>query len=137
MGLAAGLILVAALGCSEPNPLGRRPIAGRVTYKSQPVNYGSIQFEPLDMQRGVSSGAMIGAGGKYQIPLSQGLPPGEYKVMISAPDRGQQEKVEGPPGDERTFAREQIPKKFNVNSSLRVEVQQGRGSQEVNFDLAD
>ena len=128
---------VGTLGCGEANPLGRRAIVGRVTYKKQAVDYGSIQFSPLDQQTGVSSGAMIAEGGSYRIVESQGLPPGKYVVMISAPDRKQQEKVEGPPGDERTMAVERIPKKYNVNTTLEIEVAKGRGTQEINFDLVD
>jgi hypothetical protein len=138
--LLAAAALVAStgpLGCSEANPLGRRAIVGKVTYKKLPVDYGSIQFSPLDQQKGVSSGAMIASDGNYRIAESQGLPPGKYTVMISAPDRKQQEKVEGPPGDERTVALERIPKKYNVNTTLEIEVTKGRGSQEINFDLVD
>jgi hypothetical protein len=135
LGVAA-VTVVGALGCGEDNPLGRRPIVGRVTYKTQPVDYGSIQFIPLDVQHGVNSGGMIGDG-KYQLVEAQGLPPGAYKVMISAPDLRQQEKVEAMPGDARTFAVERIPKKYNLNTTLQIEVQKGRGSQELNFDLAE
>jgi len=128
--------LVSALGCGEDNPLGRRPIVGRVTWKKQPVDYGSIQFIPLDLQHGVNSGGMIGDG-KYRLTEAQGLPPGTYKVMISAPDRSQVEKVEAMPGDARSFAVERIPKKYNLNTTLQIEVEKGRGSQELNFDLTE
>jgi len=126
--------LVGAAGCGEGNPLGRRPIFGKVTYKTQPVDYGSIQFMPVDLQHGVNSGAMIGDG-KYRLTEAQGLPPGDYKVMISAPDRSQETKVEELPGDARSFAAERIPKKYNLNTTLQITVSKGRGSQEVNFDL--
>jgi hypothetical protein len=121
-------------GCGEPNPLGRRPVHGAVKYQGKPVDYGMIQFSPEDALHGVSSGAMID-GGRYQIKLSQGLPPGEYTVMISSPDRGKQEKVEGPPGDERSLAVERIPKKYNLQTTLKMEVKKGTGSHEANFDL--
>ena len=122
------------LGCGEPNPLGRRAVHGVVTFQGKPVDYGSIQFLPEDPQHGVNSGAMI-EGGKYQIKISQGLPPGAYQVMISAPDRGKQEKVEGPPGDERTLAVERIPTKYNLKTTLKLDVPKGRGSHEANFIL--
>jgi len=84
------VVLVTALfscGCGEANPLGRRAVHGAVTFQGKPIDYGAITFQPDDLQNGVSSGAMI-EGGKYQIKMSQGLPPGSYQVMISAPDRG-------------------------------------------------
>jgi len=121
-------------GCGEPNPLGRRAVHGVVTFQGQPVDYGAINFQPDDLQRGVSSGAMIESG-KYQIKESQGLPPGSYQVMISSPDRGKQEKVEGPPGDERTLAVERIPAKYNLKTKLKLDVPKARGSYEANFQL--
>ena len=50
-------------------------------------------------------------------------------------DRGQQEKVEGPPGDERTLAVERIPAKYNLKTTLKLEVPKGRGRHEANFEL--
>jgi len=137
--LASGFLLIAACllsapGCGESNPLGRRAVHGVVTFQGQPVEYGGIQFMPDDLQRGVSSGAMI-EGGKYQIKTSQGLPPGSYKVMITAPDQKQKEIVDGPPGEERSVARERIPKKYNLQTELKLEVPKARGSQEANFNL--
>jgi hypothetical protein len=126
--------LLTAIGCGEPNPLGRRAVHGSVTFQGKPVDYGGIQFMPDDLQRGVSSGAMI-EGGKYQIKTSQGLPPGSYKVMISSPDRVEKEKVEGPPGEERTVARELIPRKYNLETELKLDVPKARGSHEANFNL--
>ena len=122
------------LGCGEPNPLGRRAVHGVVTFQGKPVDYGSITFLPDDPQHGVNSGAMI-EGGKYQIKVSQGLPPGSYQVMVSAPDRGKQEKVEGPPGDERSLAIERIPPKYNLKTTLKLDVPKARGSHEANFQL--
>jgi len=85
-GRARAIVIVPAsvlafVGCGEPNPLGRRAVHGAVSYQGKPVDYGAIQFAPEDPQHGVSSGAMI-ENGKYQIKLSQGLPPGSYQVMI-------------------------------------------------------
>lgn len=132
---AAGLgLLFFAAGCGEANPLGRRPIYGSVSFQGKPVDYGAIQFNPLDMQHGVNSGGMI-ENGKYQLPTSQGLPPGEYLVMVTAPDRSKMEKVEGPPGDERSLAVERIPAKYNLKTTLKLDVTKGRGRQEANFDL--
>ena len=54
--------VVLMTGCGEPNPLGRRPIHGQISYQGKPVDYGSIQFAPEDPQHGVSSGTMIENG---------------------------------------------------------------------------
>src|SRR5262245_57636880 len=124
-----GTLLLLAPGCGESNPLGRRAVHGNVTFQGQPVEYGGIQFMPDDLQRGVSRGAMI-EDGQYQIKTTDGLPPGNYKVMITAPDQKQKEIVEGPPGEERSVARERIPKKYNLQTELKLEVPKARGSQE-------
>jgi hypothetical protein len=128
------IVIFVVAGCGEPNPLGRRPIYGVVTFQGQPVDYGAITFLPEDPQQGINSGAMIESG-KYSIKLSDGLPPGNYLVMVSSPDRSQVEKVEGPPGDERTLAKERIPQKYNLQTTLKLEVPKGRGRQEANFEL--
>ena len=128
------LLLPLALGCSEPNPLGRRPIHGQVTFQGKSVDYGSIQFSPDDPDHGVSSGAMI-ENGSYHMKLAQGLPPGSYHVMISSPDRANVAKVEGPPGDERSLAVERIPTKYNLKTTLKIEVPKGRGNHVVDFTL--
>ena len=128
------VIALLAAGCGEPNPLGRRAVHGVVTFQGKSVDYGAITFQPDDLQRGISSGAIID-NGKYQIKVSQGLPPGSYQVMISAPDRGKQEKVEGPPGDERTLAVERIPPTYNLKTTLKLDVPKARGSHEANFHL--
>jgi hypothetical protein len=128
------LLLPLVFGCGEENPLGRRAVYGDVSYQGKPVDYGSIQFIPVDPQRGVSSGAMIEAG-KYQIQESLGLPPGNYSVMVSSPDQSQQTKIEEVPGDARTLAAERIPAKYNLQTTLKVEVPKARGRYEANFDL--
>src|SRR5262245_42955982 len=134
--LRSALLLgtIVFMGCGEPNPLGRRPVHGRITFQGQPVDYGAIQLIPDDLQHGVNSGAMIEAG-RYSIKLSQGLPPGSYQVLITSPDRSQMTKVEEIPGDLRTYAAERIPKKYNLKSELKIDVQKARGALEQNFDL--
>src|SRR5688572_12637739 len=129
--LFAGTFLA---GCGEPNPLGRRAVRGVVSFQGKAVDYGAITFLPEDMQRGVSSGGMIEAG-KYSITQAQGLPPGSYQVMISSPDRSQQTKVEEMPGDVRTLAAERIPKKYNLQTTLKIDVPKARGTHQADFEL--
>ena len=133
LGLVAALLWLLA-GCNEANPLGRRAVYGVVSYQGKAVDSGSIRFEPEDQQRGVSSGGMIEAG-KYFIAESQGLPPGAYQVMISSPDGGEVTKIENAPGDERSLAKERIPAKYNLKTTLKVDVPKARGRYEANFQL--
>ena len=121
-------------GCGQGNPLGRRAVYGAVTYQGKPVDYGAIQFHPEDPMHGVATGAQI-SDGKYRIKESDGLPPGSYQVMISSPDRSKVEKVEALPGDERSLAVERIPAKYNLKTTLKVEVPKARGAHQENFEL--
>jgi hypothetical protein len=105
-----------------------------VTHKGVPVDYGSIQFLPVDLQNGVSSGAIIGEG-EYRISEEQGLPPGEYQVRISSPDQKPGAASDAAPGESKGLAKERLPPKYNAKTTLKIEILKGRGGQEVNFNL--
>lgn len=117
------LICVAAVclgmaGCSGDDPLGRRTISGTVTLDGTPLDSGVIHFEPLDETGGHGGGGVV-ADGKYELPAKHGLPEGNYRVSISAPEVIDQEPVMGrelPPPAER------IPRKYNIESQLTAQV---------------
>jgi len=56
-------------------------------------------------------------------------------VAISSPDESQQTRVEAAPGDERSLAVERIPAKYNLQTTLTLEVPKARGRYEANFRL--
>jgi hypothetical protein len=128
-----GLAMLCALGCSDDNPLGRRAIQGTVTFRGQPLKHGSIQFSPEDMQHGVGSGAVI-TDGSFQIPEPQGLPPGKYKVVISAAESASTAPSTEPPGASGQLAVELIPAEWNVDGKHSVEIKSDVDAQ-VNFDI--
>jgi hypothetical protein len=131
-GLAIALILLS--GCGGADPLGRQAISGTVTLNGQPVDNGAIAFEPLDLQKGVGSGANI-VGGKYSIPQQQGLTPGKYLVRISSADRSQAEPVEEMPGEApKMMAKERIPAHWNLKSEQQIEVT-ADGDHVYDFDI--
>ena len=71
---------IATMGCSSgEKPSGRLAISGEVQLDGQPLDTGSIQFEPAEKTSKLNAGAVITAG-KYQISAENGLPPGKYKV---------------------------------------------------------
>lgn len=111
------LIVIGLCGCGAGDPLGRRPVSGKVTLAGEPLAHGTIAFEPAG--QGTSAGATI-ANGTYAIAADQGLPPGKYTVRISSPTGG----VATPeaPGESTQLATEQIPADYNSNSTLKVEV---------------
>jgi hypothetical protein len=127
------LMILTALGCSDDNPLDRRAIQGTVTFRGQPLKHGSIQFSPDDMQRGVGSGAVI-TDGSFEIPEAQGLPPGKYKVVISAAESASAAPSNEAPGAPGQLAVELIPAEWNVDAKHSVEIKSDVDAQ-VNFDI--
>jgi hypothetical protein len=108
-------------GCGQANELGRRAIAGQVSFRGKPLELGTVRFQPQDV-KGVASGASI-RDGKFEIPEEQGLPPGSYRVQLSAAAGGQPAvDPNAPPGQSHIVAKELIPPAFNSQSKLVVEV---------------
>ncbi|MFO0950081.1 MAG: hypothetical protein U0835_02805 [Isosphaeraceae bacterium] len=140
--LAAGaLALTVALpGCGSGDGIDRQAISGAVKFEGKPLDKGRIQFFPATPSEvAVPSGAEI-VGGSYSIPKSDGLPPGTYKVMISAegapPSKGKAkaEEVGDMPGLGPLNAEELIPTKYNSQSTLTAKVEAG-GANKFDFDL--
>jgi hypothetical protein len=131
--LLAAAPLFLLCGCSEGN-VGRRAISGNVTFQGQPLDYGAIRFEPTDVAKGVGGGAAI-TQGKYSIPEKLGLPPGAYKVWITASGPAAEAPVDEAPGETpRGMAQERIPPQYNVQTTLVADVP-ATGETEFNFDL--
>lgn len=114
----AGLVCT---GCGEGNPLGRHEISGSVTLNGQPLDHGTIEFNPAAMGDGVQTGGVI-ADGRYEIAEAQGLPPGKYKVVISSAGPGKAPVPIDFPGDAPPPSPERIPAKYNAQTELTVDV---------------
>ncbi|WP_417848442.1 carboxypeptidase-like regulatory domain-containing protein [Thalassoglobus sp.] len=116
------LTTILFVGCGSKNPLNRQSVSGTVTLNGQPVESGSIEFQPQGA-KGTMSGAVI-ADGKYSIATAQGLPPGNYTVRIySADETAEREEV---PGESNKLAVEKIPAKYNTESTLTKSVEAGK-----------
>jgi hypothetical protein len=77
--LTAGL-----LGCGGSS--GRVPVTGTVTLNDQLLADAMVTFYPEGDTAGLGGGARTGPDGKYTLIAAQGgdgLPPGEYTVVIS------------------------------------------------------
>jgi hypothetical protein len=110
------------IGCSKPNPLGRFPLSGSVTLQGQPLDQGTIAFEPVDLTNGIPSGAEI-KNGSYDIPTEKGLPAGKYTVRITSTDAPAAAASDAMPGDAPVvMGKERIPPKWNLNSDQQVEI---------------
>src|SRR5262249_19105156 len=118
--VGVALALALAPGCDR-GPV-RHEIRGKVTYNNQPVEEGTIDFEPLDGQ-GSKDGATI-LNGEYRIPKDKGLLPGKYRVAIvigdGIPTSGNAEPSERRPGFKPGV--ERAPPEFNTKSTLVREV---------------
>ena len=119
----AAIVAGAAAGCGwNDNPLGRQPIRGTVTLDGNPLESGSIRFEPLDGK------AMTGSyikDGMFELPEEKGLPVGTYKVSISSPWRDPSLPPPSP-GEPGPPAIERVAPEFNINSTLEVRILDGR-----------
>jgi hypothetical protein len=117
------------IGCSG-DPLGRQSVSGTVRLDGQPLDHGSIRFEPQNAAVRVAGGAVI-IDGAFSLAKEQGLPPGRYAVSISSPDIDPDFR---PRADEKMEVPDLVPPRYNSQSELAVEVKQG-ASNHFEFDL--
>jgi len=108
-------------GCGQ----GPVVVSGAVTYRGQPVSRGAITFTPIEGTEAATTMAAI-EDGKYSIEPARALPPGTYRVSITAV-RGGSSRVIGaaarndiaPPPDPAT-EQQYIPAKYNMQSELKI-----------------
>ena len=123
--------LVWLVGCGGGGDgMERVDVSGTVTYQGQPVQEGSITFDPQG--GGPVAGAQI-TGGKYQATGRGAVPVGNYIVRISATVEDRENWVEDampyPP------TKELLPRKYNHESDLQREIPSGARNLEMNFEL--
>jgi hypothetical protein len=126
----SGLALLLS-GCGN-NPHNRQAVSGTVTYKGRPVETGRIEFSPLQGQA-TGEAAEI-KDGKFAIAAKNGLSPGDYKVMVNAPQGGGKADPAAPGGDLGSPPTELIPPRYNAQSKLRATVEDG-GRNFFEYDL--
>ncbi|MBX6313500.1 MAG: hypothetical protein IRY99_11375 [Isosphaeraceae bacterium] len=133
-GVLLALVAVMALeGCGGGDELPRQEVSGTVTLNGQPLEDGSIQFQPAGTGQGaaVSGGSMI-TNGRYRIRRDQGLVPGTYKVMIFS--HGETSGDASEPGAQTGPPPELIPAQYNAATTLTAEVTTDKPNV-FNFDL--
>lgn len=119
-----GLLLIAA-GCGGPAD-GRMEISGTVTLNGEALDRAMIQFCSTKPGTLPLAGAMIQSG-KYSVPREQGLVAGDYRVDIFAPgELVRPEKMDHGPHVGQIPRKERVPPRYNVQSTLRVAVENGR-----------
>jgi hypothetical protein len=131
------LCTLAGGGCGGGDELlsKRCSVTGTVTFDGQPVENGQIIFTPKGKEGSVA-GALI-EDGEYFIPRDKGPVAGRHSVSITASRKtGEQKKaiMPAPPGEMIDVMEAYIPKKYNDQTTLSVELKAGENS-EVDFDL--
>lgn len=126
--IIASLTVALSVGCGEPaNKHGRIPFSGTVTLDGEPLAGGYLIFEPKAGQP-TQSGGMI-KDGKFDVPEKAGAAPGIYSVAIFSGAAPLPTKyAPGTPEYEAAAMRapgEQVPPKFNINSTLTADVKAG------------
>ena len=120
------LPVLLVLGCATDD---RSSVSGKVTLAGKKLEQGTIMFVPVARETATQVSALI-QDGAYHIPRDGGLLPGKYRVAISSPDGKTPDPGAAPdalPGPSGNFAsQDRIPAKFNVASTLEVEVQKGK-----------
>jgi len=117
---------------------GTGDVSGKVTYKNEPLPYGSVQFE-------TSAGSFVGdikADGTYSV---SGIPRGAAKVNVTCQDpkyadfmkqlsaSARDKSIPKPKGNPEDFNK--IPGKYNDFSTSGLTLDVKPGSQTYNIDL--
>jgi hypothetical protein len=133
-------LTIVMAGCGESDDLPRQPVSGHVTFNGEPLAKAWIQFRPEGTGGITASGAMI-QDGSYAVPRSEGLVPGNYRVLITKSEEPSAsaippEAAEVPNGTSKTtklkkgmspfrFAKELIPAQYNMRTELKAKVEDG------------
>jgi hypothetical protein len=129
------LAALASAGCEPKEPMGK--VRGKVTLNGEPVRSGTVMME--GGPQAIALSAPIGKDGSYEMRTYEaiGLPPGTYKVAISAQRIAEgdaivlaTDRTKPPPDGPK------IPEKYHTvdKSGLTAEVQAG-DNPPFNFEL--
>lgn len=145
--VAAAAALLLVVGCSDNTGLGKRyPVAGTVKLKGQPVEKGTISFQPNDAAGRPAAGEI--SNGSYRLTTlapNDGALPGSYKVTVTAQEMDTTELKEVAKGgqfhhDEKfakavANAKNLVPSKYRLadTSGLTADVKEQSNS--IDFDL--
>jgi hypothetical protein len=130
--------IVALIGCSQSiDDRPREPVAGIVTMDGLRLPDGWILFSPMAeaSEKSTSATAEI-KDGSFSIPREQGLVPGHYKISVS---RAEMKEHTGKakkkmPERSKVLGPEQIPVKYNKQTTLQREIKRG-GDLDVKVEL--
>ena len=130
------LLVLSTAGCSSQPP--RAAIEGEVRFANgQPLPSGKIRFLPVGGASGAIASADISEG-KYRLDSRKGPTVGQNRVEITAlRNSGQKIPIpDGPPGQFQEVEKQYLPARFNVDSTLNVEIKRGQNKEDFTLDEA-
>ena len=126
------LLPLLAAGCGGGS---HAPVSGKVTLDNKPLANAAITFQPVASQgseaAGLSSSAITDANGQFTLKCADGKAGavvGKHRVSITTLAVGADDSDAG------GKARELVPRRYNVETTLEFEVKSG-GHSDANFDL--
>jgi hypothetical protein len=138
-----GLLIAAVLfaGCRGDRGPERVIVSGKVTHNGKPVGEGEIRFVPDASSPAPMAGADI-KDGLYRSDIRGGVPIGTHKIEIEAYRVDASKLPPGTPMPSVARARgvpyvQYIPKRYNLNSDLKIAIEPGSKEITKNFDLND
>ena len=118
-----GVALLAVAGCGD----NTAEVRGTITVDGTPIVEGMISFEPVDGQ-GTTTGAAI-KDGKYELVGKAAATPGPKIVRIVGLRKTGKMVEAGPPAPKGSMIEQLekcVPKHYNDESKLRVEITPGK-----------
>jgi len=98
-------LIVSTAGCgAKPDTKATGQVAGKVTFKGQPVPFGTVTFSPIpkdekDRQPGKAATGEVGQDGTFRLNTyveGDGAVVGRHKVSIGSPDPAKRLPGKGP-----------------------------------------
>lgn len=121
-GFLCGCLILAGCSKREYSGADRFPLSGKVTCDGEVVDFGSVSFLPIgggEEQR-VSGGAIM--NGTFSVPEEKGAHAGKYRVEIRWQKKTGKQVFDDMAGEMVDERKEGLPKKFQEDSELTVEV---------------
>lgn len=138
--LFAGITMFVAIGCGGANEMEftKSQVQGTVSYQGKPLESGKIRFIPDgEVINGQVAGKAVFADikdGKYSLSTEQGATVGKNRIEIkSYRGTGRMMVTSAGDGKKEEEIVQFIPKKYNTQSTLSVEIKEGENV--YDFDL--
>lgn len=129
LGLSLICISICSLGCGGTDPKAPKlyTVSGTVTFNGQPLKDAAMVFRTTDGKH--SAGAQV-KDGKFTTKIAAGTSKVQINALVDSPDGKFREEN---PGERVPVKVELIPKKYNSETTLTVDVKADTSN--VTFDL--